>query len=59
MQHFLFTMIDVPWEVKRVLAFPQMFRFDPGSSIKQNTNNIFYEVQFDTADVILMTWPEW
>ena len=29
-----------------MLAFPQMFWFDSGSSIQQNTNNIFHVVRF-------------
>ena len=36
--------------VKGVLAFPKIFRFDLGSSVKilqQNTNNIFLVVRFD------------
>ena len=33
---FLSPYLACSGEVKRVLAFPQMFRFDPGSPIKQN-----------------------
>ena len=37
---FSFSLLDMPWEVKLILDFPQMFRFDPGSSIKLVSNKI-------------------
>ena len=29
----LFSLFGLPWKVKRILAFPEMIRFDRGSSI--------------------------
>ena len=48
--HFLFSLLGVRFEF-RILAFPQIFRFDRGSSInkaiiKQNTNNACDMVRF-------------
>ena len=57
MLHVLISLFGAPSRVKRILAFSQMFRFDPGSSINQNTNNIFHVVRFDTVTLLSFDFP--
>ena len=57
---YFFSLLDVPWEVKRVLAFPQMFGLIPAAlesqyTVKQNTNNIIHVVRFNTVTLILIS----
>ena len=61
MYYVLFSLLDVPWKVKRVLAFPQMFGLIPvlyKAIIKQKANNIFYVVRFDIVTLLILISPQ-
>ena len=57
MLHVLISLLGVAGRVKRILAFPKIVRFDPGSSVKQNTNNIFDVVRLHTVTLFSFDFP--
>ena len=54
MLHIHISLLVVFRRVKRVFVFPQIFRFDPSNSVKQNAN-IFHVVQLDTVALLLIS----
>ena len=46
MLHVITSLFGMPRGVKEFLLFPKFCRFDPGSTIKQNTNHNFHVVRF-------------
>ena len=58
MLHVFISRLGVPRGVKRVLAFSQMLRLDPGSSIKLLQYKAKHHVvQFDTETLFSFDFP--
>ena len=63
MLHVFSSLLDVPWEVEKVLAFPEMFGLTPVAlqsyyKTKYQQYSTFHVVRFNTVTLLILISPQ-